>query len=136
MKPTPETGISRVGLDADFDAEETRKSNLLLQAALLAAQNEDEEATERYAEAAQIEERLAEKCRAIGLKEKSRVHEFSAASAWAQAGDFYHALRLFAVLQNDADTPPRLRDAVRRYMETLAARRRQWAAEIAAAQFG
>ena len=122
--------MSRRGLDADFDAEEIKKSNLLLQAALLRAQNEEEQAAEHYAEAAQIEERLAERCRAIGLLEKSRVHEFSAASAWAQAGDFYHALHLFAALQNDADTPPRLRDTITRYTETLAARRRQWTTEL------
>ena len=134
MIPASETGIARVGLDADFDAEETKKSNLLLQAALLRAQNEEEQAVERYAEAAQIEERLAERCKAIGLWEKSRVHSFSAASAWAQAGDFYHALHLFAALQNDADTPSRLRDAIGRYTETLATRRRQWTAELAASE--
>ena len=134
MKPSPETGISRHGLDADFDAEETKKSNLLLQAAFHRAQNEEEQATECYAAAAQIEERLAERCRAIGLLEKSRVHEFSAASAWAQAGDFYHALHLFAALQNDAETPPRLRDTITRYTETLAMRRRQWTAELVSAE--
>ena len=122
-------GIARQGLDADFESDEARKSNLLLEARLLAAQGED--AAEKFAQAAQIEEDLARRCAALGLAEKSSVHQFSAASCWAQAGDFYHAILLCDELLSRADLPERLRQRIQDYSATLRQRRHQWYAGVA-----
>jgi hypothetical protein len=39
-----------------------------------------------------MEEALSERCLAAGLHEKAWSHRFSAASCWAQAGNFYQAI--------------------------------------------
>lgn len=57
-------------------------------------QGQEEAAAEQFAEAAQIEERLGAACAQQELTEKSFVHRFSAASLWAQAGNFYQAILL------------------------------------------
>jgi len=126
-------GISRQGLDASFAAEETRKSNLLLQATLLREQGR-EEAVTRFAEAAEIEEQLSRACLERGLKEKFLVHRFSAASCWAQAGNFYQAITICEQLLAETDLTERLRHRVSSYVNTLRARRNQWFAEAVAAQ--
>ncbi len=53
-------GISRKGLDAAFEEQETRKSNLILHAHLLRAQGKHGEAAELFAQAAQIRTRCAQ----------------------------------------------------------------------------
>src|SRR5271157_4792117 len=102
-------GISRDGLDAAFDADETLKSNLILEGRLLGDQQQLDAAADRFARAAAIEERLGTRCAAHGLREKSWVHLFSAASCWARAGNFHAAICLGEQLQAQADLPPRLR---------------------------
>jgi len=92
MSQQPARGINRQGLDAAFEADEARKSNLLLEAKLEREQSRNEAAARKFAEAAEIEEHLSEVCDANGLLEKAFVHRFSAASCWAQAGNFYQAL--------------------------------------------
>jgi hypothetical protein len=124
-------GISRHGLDAAFAAEESRKSNLLLQATLLREQGQ-EEAAIRFAEAADIEERLGATCVSRGLTEKSFVHRFSAASCWAQAGNLYRAIQLCQELLADTSVPARLRLRIERYLNTLRTRLNQWYAEAVA----
>lgn len=126
----PMNGISRGGLDAAFEAEETRKSELILQASLLHKQGDDEAAAPKFAEAATIEERLRDQCRAHGLVPKSFVHAFSAAGCWARAGDFYHSLMLCDELLARTDLPDRLRARVGGYAATLRTRRSEWYAAL------
>ena len=58
MKRQQKQAINRVGLDAAFEADEARKSNLILEAQLLREQSRADEAAHRFAEAARIEESL------------------------------------------------------------------------------
>lgn len=129
-------GINRQGLDAAFEAEEARKSSLMLEAQLLREQGQVEAAAAKFAQAAEIEERLSDICGAKGLMEKSFVHRFSAASCWAQAGDSYHAITLCDDLLTRADLPERLRQHISDYAHTLRARRAQWYAELALQSVG
>jgi hypothetical protein len=85
-------GIHRQGNETIFAAEEAQKSRLLLAAHWLRAQQQSDVAAEKVAVAAAIEERLRDHCFQQGLREKAFVHGFSAASCWAQAGDFHHAM--------------------------------------------
>ena len=123
-------GIIREGLDAAFQSEETQKSDLILQAALLREQGQSEEASRRYAEAAAIEEKLRDRCTELGLTEKFFIHAFSAAGCWAKAGDFYHAITLCNDLLKRADLPERLRARVQEYADTLRDRRDALFADI------
>jgi hypothetical protein len=132
MSQQPARGISRKGLDATFEAEEAHKSDLILGARLLREQQQDEAAAEKFAQAAEIEEHLSDLCEAKGLVEKSFVHRFSAASCWAQAGNFYRAITLCDDLLARTDLPDRLRQRVHDYADTLRARRAQWYAGLVA----
>lgn len=123
-------GINWQGVDAAFEAEEAHKSDLMLEARLLREQQQDEAAAEKFAQAAEIEECLADLCEAKGLVEKSLVHRFSAASCWAQAGNFYRAITLCDDLLARTDLPDHLRQRVRGYADTLRARRAQWYAGL------
>src|SRR5712692_8547284 len=123
-------GIDRHGLDASFDADEALKSDLIVEAQLLTTQQQPDAAADRFARAAEIEERLSSRCADLGLREKSWVHLFSAASCWARAGDFHTAIGLGEQLQAEADLPPRLRQRVQEFTDTIRKRRTQWAAGL------
>lgn len=131
MTQPEKIGIQREKLDVAFLAEEARKSNLLLSAQLLRSQGQDEAAAAKFAEAAEIEERLSDQCEAIGLKEKARIHLYSAASCWAQAGNFYQAIALCnELLSHPADLPVHLRQQVREFADALRSRRAKWYSEL------
>ena len=123
-------GVNRQGVNATFEVDEARKSQLMLEAQLLRAQQQSGAAADKCAEAAAIEEQLWDKCFTQGLTDKAFVHGFSAASCWAQAGDFHHALGLCQELLAHADLPERLRQRIDAYAETLHARRAQWYEEL------
>ena len=123
-------GLSRQGVDAAFVTVEAQKSHLLLEAQLLRAQQQAEAAADKLVEAAMIEERLRERCFTMGLRNKAFVHGFSAASCWAQAGDFHHAIGVCQNLLAHPDLPTRLRHRVAAYAKTLCARRAQWYEEL------
>jgi hypothetical protein len=123
-------GIDRHGLDASFDADEALKSNLIVEAQLLSAQQRPDAAADRFARAAEIEEQLSSRCADLGLREKSWVHLFSAASCWARAGDFHTAISLGEQLQVEAGLPPRLRQRIQEFTDTIRQRRTQWAAGL------
>ena len=129
QSPAP-GGIDRTGVDAAFEAREAEKGNLILQARLLREQGQDEAAAERFAQAAAIEEELADRCAELGLVAKEFVHRYSAASCWAQAGDFHHAITLCDSLLARADLPERLREHIGKYAATLRARRSAWYADL------
>jgi hypothetical protein len=118
-------GIDRVGLDASFDADEALKSNPLVEAQLLITQQQSDAAADRFARAAEIEERLSARCADQGLREKSWVQLFSAASCWAQTGDFHTAIGLGEQLLAETDLPSRLRQCVQEFTETIRKRRTQ-----------
>src|SRR5207247_3334775 len=120
----------RQGVDAAFEADEIRKSQLMLEAQMLRAQQQPEAAADKFAEAAVIEERLYDFCVTKGLMAKAFVHGFSAASCWAQAGDFHHAIVLCHELLAQAAIPARLRQHIHGYVKTLCARRAQWYKEL------
>jgi len=130
MNQQPSKGINRQGLDAAFRAEEVRKSNLILAAQLLRARQKQDEAAAQFAQAARIEERLSEECESKGLIGKALVHRFSAASCWAQAADFHHALSVCDGLLDRADLPERLRQRIEEYANTIRFRRAQWYEEL------
>ncbi len=123
-------GIKRNGLDPAFDAKEARKSELLLSAQMLRAQGQDEAAAARFAQAAAVEEQLAQQATEQGLREKSWTHRFSAAGCWAQAGDFYHALAWCHDLLSQGDLPEPLRRQASTFAEILRSRRAQWYADL------
>jgi hypothetical protein len=85
--------------------EEAHKSDLLLQAALLRAEGQEELAASRFADAATLEEQLAQRADEEGNALRAIRSQFSAASAWANAGDFHHALTLLQSLEQRADAP-------------------------------
>ena len=123
-------GIPRTSLDPTFEAEEIRKSDLLLNAQLLRAQGQTEAAAAALAQAAAIEESLSDRCARQGLTEKALIHRFSAASCWAQAGNFYQAIAWCDDLLARPDLPDSLRQRVQEYVHTLRARRAQWYADL------
>ena len=126
-------GISRKGLDAALAKEEARKSNLIQEANLLKAQERYQDAADRFAEAAKIEERLSEVLLQKELLDKYFVHRFSALSCWAQAGDVYHAIALGEELLARADLPNSLRQRIEEYVRQLRTRCMRWFAEFAPA---
>lgn len=132
MTRSTKRGISREGLDAAFEADEARKSRLILEGRSLSEQGQDELAAGKFAEAAEIEYHLARICREKGLTEKSLVHLFSAASCWASAGNYYDAIVLCNELLAQAGLPDRLRQRVQDYSESLLQRRAEMSARIAA----
>ena len=123
-------------MDSLFAAEEARKSNLLLEAQLLRAERRTDEAAVRFAQAAEIEERLGEACQVRGLRAESWLHRFSAAGCWAQAGNFHQAITLGEELLAEADLSPRLRRRVEEYTGVLRRRREQWSVGLASVPAG
>jgi hypothetical protein len=107
-------------------AEETRKSNLLLHAALLRDQGDMEQASALFATAAEIEERLATEAEARQDSAQAFRAWYSAASAWAHAGDFHHALLLLRSLEGRPDVPAALRARIHAFSEQVQQQREHW----------
>jgi hypothetical protein len=116
--------------DTTPQPDETRAANLLLEARLLRSRGETDAAADRFAEAAEAEEQLAERYAAGGDRATGWQHAFSAAGCWAQAGNFYAAIAIGDGLLAEPGLPPVLRDQVRSYVAALRARREQWAAGL------
>lgn len=133
MKRQREQRVSRKGLGAEFIEKEAQKSNLILEANLLKAQARHQDAADRFAQAAAIEEQLCQVLLHKGLRDKYFAHRFSALSCWAQAGDVYHAIVLGDELLARADLPDPLRARIEEYVQLLQARRVRWFAEFAPA---
>ena len=93
--------------------------------ATLRAQDRDEAAAAKLAQAARVEETLSERCLAVGLREKAWLHRFSAASCWAQAGNFYQAIAWCDDLLSQPDLLARSAPACRIYARQFLARRAQ-----------
>jgi hypothetical protein len=119
-------GIDRSGLPDSFLVDEQRKSNLILEANLLKAREEYEAAAEKFAAAAEIEERLVQQLLHLNRREKGFVHLFSAVSCWAQAGDLHRALRLGADLVSFEGISPARQQSAQEYIGVLRSRYVQW----------
>lgn len=124
-------GIDRRDLDPSFEADEVLKSNLILEAQVLVAQQQADAAADRFAKAAEIEERLGSRCAELSLLQKSWVHLFSAASCWARAGDFHTALGVADELLAEPDLPSLLRQRVLGFADTIRQRRSEWSVGLA-----
>lgn len=109
-----------------YPKEEAYKSNLLLQAALLRAEGLEELAAARFAEAAALEEILTQWADEQGQPLRAARSQFSAASAWANAGNFYHALELLQSFEQRFDVPESLKAHARAFAEKLRTQRRHW----------
>lgn len=131
MNQHPESSNNSNGLAATIAAEEARKSNLILEARLLREQSRTDEAADKFAEAARIEESLGQHFAEQGQHEKANLHHYSAMSLWAQAGNFYQALALGDELLASADLIERLRQRVQSFSQTLRLRRARWHEELA-----
>jgi hypothetical protein len=112
------------------DPDEIRKSNLLMEAQALRAQGQADAAADRFAEAAELEERLAESAAAAGNRAAEWQHALSAAGCWAQAGNFYAAITITDELLAVPDLPSNLRTQVTAYAAAIRARREQWSAGL------
>jgi hypothetical protein len=126
MSDPSTTGFDRQGLDDAFATEEVRKSNLILEGRMLESQQQWDEAAQKFAQAAEQEERLGNQCAMRGLGERASMHLFSAASCWARAGNFYSAIALCDDLLCRADSPEPVRQRIQDYAHTLRGRRAQW----------
>ena len=109
-----------------YPEEEVIKSKLLLQASLLRSEGKEVLAASLFAEAAVLEERLAERAEADGDTTRAIRSNFSAASAWANAGDFHHALTLLQSLELRDDAPETLKVRVRAFSDTLRFQLKRW----------
>lgn len=136
MNPPDVPGTNGPTVELLFAAEETRKSDLLLEAQFLRAERRTDEAAVRFAQAAEIEERLGEACQARGMRAEAWLHRFSAAGCWAQAGNFHEAITLGEALLAEADLSSRLRQRVEEYTAALRRRREQWSVGLASIPAG
>lgn len=119
------TGFDRQRLDDAFTADEVRKSNLILEGRLLEARQQWDEAAQKFAQAAEQEERLGNHCATLGLSDRASLHLYSAVSCWARAGNFYRAIVLCDDLLRRADVSEPLRQRIQDYADTLRSRRVQ-----------
>src|SRR5262249_27986393 len=131
MSEQRKRGISCAGLDAAFEADEAQASNLILEAQLLQARQQLDEAAARFAQAAEIEERLGDICETKGLTEKAWVHRFSGVRCWALAGNFHDAIVLADAVLAGPNLPERLRRRLREYSQEIRLRRAKSSAGLA-----
>jgi hypothetical protein len=86
MSHPAEHGVNRQGVDATFETNEARKSQQMLHAQMLQAQQKPEEAADTFAEAAVIEECLRDLCVTQGLTEKAAAHGAADMQTLPQSG--------------------------------------------------
>lgn len=118
--------ITRKNLSDTFLANEQLKSSLILEANLLKAQGNFEAAAQRFAEAAEIEESLAAELMGKGLQDKAFIHQLSAVSCWAQAGDLYRAITLGEQMLQNNNLTTAQSSRLEKYLEVLHGRIVQW----------
>ena len=126
MSHQKKNSISRKGLSKKFAKGEEQVSGLILEGYLLKQQERFEDAADKYAQAAKLEEELCTELFQKGLVHKYYSHFFSAASCWAQAGNIHQAIWMANQLLQYSDIPERLRKQVEGYQRVLRTRREQW----------
>jgi hypothetical protein len=120
---------SKTALKDTFSADEIRKSNLILEGRMLEMHQQWDEAAQKFAQAAEQEERLGNQCRTSGFHDRAALHFYSAASCWGRAGNLYCAIALCDDLLRRTDLPDALRLQIENYLHVLRGRRAQWATE-------
>lgn len=113
-------------LPAVYKASVIEKSNLVLRANLLEAQQQFDEAAELFAKAARMEAQLAETVQEYGQPDTALVHLVSEMSCWAAAGDTYGALSRGQQLLTLPTLTPAQRTHINDFVEQLMERRRIW----------
>ena len=113
-------------LPSSYTVAVIEKSNLLLRANLLEAQQQFDEAAEMFASAARLEAQLAAMAQEYGQAATALVHLVSEMSCWAAAGDTYRALsRGQQLLFLSTLTPPQ-RTHISDFVQQITDRRRAW----------
>jgi hypothetical protein len=115
-------------LPAAYTDQVIAKSNLLLRANLLEAQQQFDEAAELFAKAAAIEAKLAATEQQCGQREIALVHQISEMSCWAAAGDTYRALTQGQQVLALPSLTAAQRSHVSEFIQQLHQRRRTWMA--------
>lgn len=113
-------------LPASYTTSVIEKSNLLLRANLLEAQQQFDEAAELFANAARLEAQLAATAQAHGEPATALVHLVSEMSCWAAAGDTYRALSRGQQLLVLPTVTPAQRTHISNFIQRLTDRRRTW----------
>ena len=113
-------------LPTSYKAAVIEKSNLLLRANLLEAQQQFDEAAELFAKAARAEAQLAETAQEYGQPDTALVHLVSEMSCWAAAGDTYRALSRGQQLLTLPTLTPAQRAHINDFVQQLMERRRTW----------
>ena len=126
MSHQKKNSINREGLSEEFAKGEEQVSGFILEGYLLKQQERFDEASDKYAQAAQLEEALCAELSKKGLMDKYYSHFFSAASCWAQAGNIHQAIWMINQLLQYTNVPERLRKRVEEYQQVLRAQRKQW----------
>jgi hypothetical protein len=110
----------------NLNSLEHRKNNLLVQAALLRDSGDLDQSSELFAEAAEIEETLARDADSRQDIPTATRLLYSAASAWAHAGDFHHSVTLLRELQSRPGLPDALNERIRAFAARVHQQREQW----------
>ena len=118
--------IDRSGLSPAFEQDEQYKSNLILEANMLKAQGQYTQASQRFALATEIEERLARELQQLDKRDKAFHHAFSAVNCWAQAGDLYRAQTAGLDLLSQADLSAKNRERLQRFLQSLSKQTIEW----------
>lgn len=113
-------------LPPSYTAALTEKSNMLLRANLLEAQQQYDEAAELFAKVARIEAQLATTAQQSGQADIALVHLVSEMSCWAAAGDTYRALLSGRQLLMSSTLTAEQRAHISKFVERVADRRRSW----------
>lgn len=110
----------------EYPASVIEKSNLVLRANLLEAQQQFDEAAELFAKAARMEAQLAETAQEYGQLDTALVHLVSEMSCWAAAGDTYRALSRGQQLLTLPTLTLAQRAHIGDFVQQLTERRRTW----------
>lgn len=113
-------------LPSSYTASVIEKSNLLLRANLLEAQQQFDEAAELFAKAARIEAQLAATAQQHGQPDAALVHLVSEMSCWAAAGDTYRALSRGQQLLTLSPLTPAQHTHINDFVQQIIERRRTW----------
>lgn len=120
------TNVALSPLPSSYTAFVIEKSNLLIRANLLEAQQQFEEAAELFATAARIEAQLATTAQQHGQTDTALVHLVSEMSCWAAAGDTYRALSRGQQLLALSTLTPAQRAHINHFVQQVMDRRRTW----------
>ena len=126
MTRSQKGSINRQGLSSRYKQDEKETSRLILEANLLKSSGRRKEAAQKFAQAADLEMKNGDELLALGLLDLYYIHQFSAASCLAQAGNLYQAIQMCENLRDGFELPPPLRQRIAGYLNVLETRMDQW----------